>query len=94
VDILKIDRSFVSQLETDANSARITAAIVAMAQTLSLEIVAEGVETREQLSTLRDSNVNHVQGYLFSKPVAEDEFISLLSSGKFFEIGNLKKLTG
>ena len=71
VDILKIDRSFVKDIPEDDNDMEITAAIIAMAQKLKLDVVAEGVETIEQVEFLQNNNCFIVQGYYFSKPVAE-----------------------
>jgi diguanylate cyclase (GGDEF)-like protein len=66
---LKIDRSFVIPMTTDAQAAAIVNAIVALAKTLSLKVTAEGVETVEQLDLLRSSGVDYAQGYYFSKAV-------------------------
>ncbi|MBL8391013.1 MAG: EAL domain-containing protein, partial [Candidatus Accumulibacter sp.] len=68
VSRLKIDRSFVRDLETDANDAAIIAAVVAMAASLNIEAVAEGVETVEQLRFLQARGCHVVQGHLFSPP--------------------------
>ena len=78
VDILKIDKSFISGLPWDNNNATITAAIVGLAHNLELEVVAEGVETQEQLAYLKDLNCNKMQGYYFSKPVDDQSLLSLL----------------
>lgn len=77
IDTLKIDKSFVNDITTDPSDKAIVAAITAMAQKLKLEVVAEGVETVEQLNYLRELQCNYVQGYYFSKPVPADEVISL-----------------
>ena len=76
--VLKIDRSFIRDLETDQNSKVLVDAIIAMAHSLELEIVAEGVENEVQLDFLRQRNVKIVQGYLFSPPVPAEKFRSLL----------------
>ena len=78
IDTLKIDRSFVKDLHTDQDDAAICAAILAMAQQLGLNVVAEGVETKEQLQFLRDHDCNQIQGYLCSKPLSADQFVILL----------------
>ncbi len=69
IDILKVDRSFVSGLGTDRGSSEITAAVIALAHSLALDVVAEGVETETQLEMLRSQGCNKVQGYLFSPPI-------------------------
>jgi EAL domain-containing protein (putative c-di-GMP-specific phosphodiesterase class I) len=73
VDILKIDRSFVKDIPADSNDMEITAAIIAMAQKLKLDVVAEGVETIEQVEFLQNNNCYIVQGFYYSKPIAESE---------------------
>ena len=78
IDTLKVDRSFISDLQTDSEDRAITKAIIAMGKTLSLTIVAEGVETQEQKAFLREHFCDEVQGYHFSKPVAADQFAELL----------------
>ncbi|HYN20762.1 MAG TPA: EAL domain-containing protein, partial [Thermoanaerobaculia bacterium] len=69
IDTLKVDRSFVSGLGTDRGSAEITSAVIALAHSLNLDVVAEGVETETQLEVLRSQGCNKVQGYLFSAPI-------------------------
>lgn len=76
---LKIDRSFVRDIMTDQKDARIVSTIISMAQGLGLEVVAEGVETRDQLQFLSNANCNIVQGFYFSKPLPPNKFESLLS---------------
>ncbi len=71
---LKIDRSFVQDLTVDSDNAAITATVINMAKTLNLKVIAEGVETEEQLQFLREHNCDEVQGYYFSKPLAGDDF--------------------
>jgi diguanylate cyclase (GGDEF)-like protein len=78
IDTLKIDRSFVKDLHTDQDDAAICAAILAMAQQLGLNVVAEGVETKEQLEFLRHHGCNQIQGYLCSKPLSANQFAVLL----------------
>ncbi len=80
IDTIKIDRSFVTDLHEDADDAAICAAIIAMSQQLGLKVVAEGVETREQLRFLRRHKCNHVQGYIFSKPLSAGDFLEFLGS--------------
>jgi len=78
VDILKIDRSFVRDIATDANDAAIVASIVSLAGNLKLRVVSEGVETQEQLDCLRSSGCHVMQGYYFSRPLPVPAFSELL----------------
>jgi EAL domain-containing protein (putative c-di-GMP-specific phosphodiesterase class I) len=78
LDTLKIDRTFIKDLPGDADDAAITQAIIAMAHSLRLGVVAEGVETAEQLSFLRDYECDEIQGYYFSKPQPESGIAPLL----------------
>jgi diguanylate cyclase (GGDEF)-like protein len=68
IDVLKIDRSFVRDILTDADDAAIASAIISMAHSLGIQVVAEGVETREQLEFLRARDCDYVQGYYISEP--------------------------
>lgn len=78
IDTLKIDRSFVKDIHVDQDDAAICAAILAMARQLGLNVVAEGVETKEQLEFLRHHGCNQIQGYLCSKPLSAEQFAVLL----------------
>jgi diguanylate cyclase (GGDEF)-like protein/PAS domain S-box-containing protein len=80
VDALKIDQSFVRDATTDPNDAEIIRAIVAMAQSLNLAVIAEGVEKPEQLRFLEQLDCHLYQGYLFSEPLPLAGFIGLLSA--------------
>ena len=75
---LKIDQSFVRDLLTNENNVKITRAIIAMAHSLNLAVLAEGVETEGQLARLREEGCDEVQGYLFSRPVCAEDFEKLL----------------
>src|SRR5204863_5733649 len=75
---LKIDRTLIQHLPGDSDDAAITRAILAMAHSLRLSVVAEGVETKEQLSFLRDNECDEVQGYYFSKPRPASDISVLL----------------
>ena len=70
VDRLKIDRSFVSRCLSDANSLAVTTAIIALAHSLNMEVIAEGVETIEQATMLRDLECDSAQGYLYARPLS------------------------
>ncbi|MBA3814002.1 MAG: EAL domain-containing protein [Alphaproteobacteria bacterium] len=83
VDKIKIDQSFVSGLPKDSDDAAIVRAILAMADQLNLEVVAEGIETKEQLDFLCKYSCNIGQGYLFSKPIPSEDFVNLLKKNKF-----------
>jgi diguanylate cyclase (GGDEF)-like protein len=74
VDALKIDIAFIRDVMTNADDAAIATAIINMAHSLRLKVIAEGVETREQLDFLRIYGCDEVQGYYFSKPLPADEF--------------------
>jgi diguanylate cyclase (GGDEF)-like protein len=78
LDALKIDQMFVQSLATDSDDSAITDAIITLAHSLKLQVVAEGVETEEQLAHLRQSDCDTAQGYLFSEPVPPDGFEKLL----------------
>ena len=80
IDTIKIDRSFVKDVTTDSDDRAITQAIVSMAHSLKLEVVAEGVETKEQLELLRSQSCDIIQGYLFSKPVPPEDIAPFLSN--------------
>ncbi len=73
-DMLKIDREFVRDMSTDNNDRELVRAAVRMAQALELEVVAEGVETRDQIDALREWNCGFAQGYYFGKPCAPTSF--------------------
>ncbi len=73
-DVLKIDRSFVSGLPDDAEDVSLVKAIIAMAHSMDLKVVAEGIETQEQYDFLRTLGCNFGQGYLFAKPMCGDDY--------------------
>jgi EAL domain-containing protein (putative c-di-GMP-specific phosphodiesterase class I) len=81
LDQLKIDQSFVRDLATDSSDKAIVRTIIAMAQSLSLDVIAEGVETEEQQQLLMNKGCTHYQGYLFGKPVPIEQFEALLRQG-------------
>jgi diguanylate cyclase (GGDEF)-like protein len=75
---LKIDRSFIRELTVNPDDAAITIAIISMAKSLNLKVIAEGVETEAQMSFLRENHCDEIQGYYFSKPVSADELAKKL----------------
>jgi diguanylate cyclase (GGDEF)-like protein/PAS domain S-box-containing protein len=81
IDALKIDQSFVRQITTTPDETTIVAAIISMARSLGLRVVAEGVETQEELAFLRANQCDEAQGYYFSRPVVAQEFARLLETG-------------
>jgi len=81
IDALKIDQSFVHQITTASGETAIVAAIISMAQNLNLRVIAEGVETIEDLAFLQAHKCDEAQGYYFSVPVASQQFATLLESG-------------
>ena len=78
IDCIKIDRSFVAGMDSQADSLAIVQAIISMAQNLNLKVVAEGVETQQQLQQLMRLGCHYAQGFLFSKPVPQDQALSLI----------------
>ena len=81
LDAIKIDRCFIKDIGAAQDSTAITTSIIAMARGLELRVIAEGVETQQQLRFLRLQGCDEVQGYLFSRPVPSDDIIQLLSTG-------------
>lgn len=81
VDKLKIDRSFVHQLDQDGENQAIARAIINMAMSLNLKTIAEGIETREELLALLEMGCDEVQGYFYAKPMSAAEFKQYVSRG-------------
>jgi diguanylate cyclase (GGDEF)-like protein len=82
VNTLKIDRCFIQDITTDRHDATISLAIIDLAHSLSLQVIAEGVETAEQIQFLKENNCDQVQGYFFSPPLPAPEFEKMLIDGK------------
>ncbi len=81
IDVLKIDQSFVNDLTIDADAAAIVVAVISLAHSLRLRVIAEGVETAEQLAFLRAHNCDQMQGYYFGRPLGAEAFELLLRQG-------------
>lgn len=82
--ILKIDRSYIQGISVNQNDHKLVSSIISMARGLGLIVVAEGVETKEQLVFLRSIQCDRIQGYYYSKPLPASEFFSYLSNTKEF----------
>jgi EAL domain-containing protein (putative c-di-GMP-specific phosphodiesterase class I) len=79
-DMLKIDKSFIRDITNDPDDAAIVSAVVGMAHTLKLRVVAEGVETEAQMRFLVDEGCDRVQGWLFSRPLSTEQLPEALSA--------------
>ena len=97
-DHLKIDRSFINKMEIDEKSEAIVRTILLLAQTLNIDVVAEGIETELQLKRLCRLGCQNGQGYLFSRPVPADQAALLLEKGlpqiNYFPLENFAESTG
>ena len=81
IDVLKIDQSFIRGLSTDSNDAALVVAIISLGRSLNLKVIAEGIETAQQLAFLKARHCEEGQGYYFSKALPPDAFAQLLSVG-------------
>jgi diguanylate cyclase (GGDEF)-like protein/PAS domain S-box-containing protein len=81
IDTIKVDRAFIIQMLSNPSSAAVVKAVIQIAQALNLKVIAEGVETEEQLDFLKTQACFGVQGYIFSKPLPFDDFLELLKHG-------------
>lgn len=86
ISTLKIDRSFIKDSPDDTESAALTTSIIAMANSLNINVVAEGVETEQQLKFLSEQGCNEIQGFYFSKPVPVKEFTALLDNQSCLDV--------
>ncbi len=82
IQMLKIDRSFVADADTDADAAAIVRTIIGLGRNMNLDVVAEGVETSDQVAFLRRSACQRVQGYVYSRPLPADQFAAYLRQGE------------
>jgi EAL domain-containing protein (putative c-di-GMP-specific phosphodiesterase class I) len=82
IDVLKIDRSFVRDITASPDDAAIVTAIIAMAHSLEIKVIAEGVETLEQQEFLKQRDCDGMQGYYFSKPLSVEDFTRLLKKNQ------------
>jgi EAL domain-containing protein (putative c-di-GMP-specific phosphodiesterase class I) len=80
IDVVKIDRSFIRDFPLHTHDTAIVSAVIAMAHSLGLQVVAEGVENDRQLQVLQNLQCDEIQGYLFSKPVSREQATALLAS--------------
>ena len=78
-DILKIDMGFIKNLEHNERTRSIVSSIVDMAHSIGMQTIAEGAETQEQVNYLEQSGCDYIQGYFYSKPLPQEEFLQLLS---------------
>jgi len=81
IDALKIDQSFVRQITTVPDETIIVSAVIGLGRSLKLRVVAEGVETQEQMAFLQAHQCDEAQGYYFSRPVLPQQFAKLLETG-------------
>jgi EAL domain-containing protein (putative c-di-GMP-specific phosphodiesterase class I) len=86
IDILKIDQSFVRDIPKDEDDAAIASTIITMAHSLGLRVVAEGVETVEQLKFMREHGCDALQGYYLSKPLPPEQFADFLKNGTRLDV--------
>jgi diguanylate cyclase (GGDEF)-like protein/PAS domain S-box-containing protein len=89
IDVLKIDRSFICEIPKNAEDNAIAEAIINMGKALSLIVVAEGIETSEQETFLRNHGCDEIQGYYFSRPLAHDEFAEFLRQHMISQLKSL-----
>jgi EAL domain-containing protein (putative c-di-GMP-specific phosphodiesterase class I) len=82
LDTLKVDRTFICEIPENSSDRSLTSAIIAMARSLKLRVVAEGIETQAQADFLLEKQCDEFQGFLYSKPIDSKAFDVLLKSGK------------
>jgi EAL domain-containing protein (putative c-di-GMP-specific phosphodiesterase class I) len=79
IENIKLDRTFINDLETDPDDAVIISAIVALSTSLGMTPLAEGVETDRQLHLLQEAGCNQIQGYLLGRPMPKTDFLAMLN---------------
>jgi EAL domain-containing protein (putative c-di-GMP-specific phosphodiesterase class I) len=79
IDALKIDQSFIRDMTTDSDDASIVSAVINMGRSLNMRVIAEGIQTRDQLTFLKERQCPEGQGYYFGPPVSASEFSELLN---------------
>jgi EAL domain-containing protein (putative c-di-GMP-specific phosphodiesterase class I) len=92
IDVVKIDRSFVSSLETNGKNAELVEAILTMAEAMGIKVIAEGIESELQRKHLKDSSCLYGQGYLFSRPMNAASTEELLAKNEALDTGPLMPL--
>jgi EAL domain-containing protein (putative c-di-GMP-specific phosphodiesterase class I) len=92
VDTLKIDRTFIREIPSNPEDRAIADAILSIGQSLSIDVVAEGVETLDQLRYLRSSSCDQLQGWYFSKALPPDDLARLWKSGEHIGANHLRQL--
>ena len=87
VDRLKIDQSFVRQAVNDTNAASVVRTVIAMSHGLGVKVIAEGVETREQLKFLMRRRCDQAQGYFFARPLSPERFVEAVTTIELMNLG-------
>ena len=82
IDLVKIDRSFIMDIPSDPDDVELTRAIISMSHSLMLKVIAEGIETEEQNTFLKNSDCDYGQGYLYSIPTTPEEIARMLAAQK------------
>lgn len=91
LDTIKIDRSFVEEMMTESSNRSIVECIIRLAGELKMQVVAEGVENKDQFNYLREQRCDEIQGYYFSRPVEPENIVQLLSKKTFMEPASLRR---
>ncbi|WP_313639102.1 EAL domain-containing protein [Paenibacillus sp.] len=86
-DVLKIDKSFIDEIGTDPTKSALVKTIIQLSHSMGAKVVAEGVETQEQLKLLENMECDIIQGYLFSKPLSSHDLIEFVNSNSAWNNG-------